>query len=389
MTSRRDILQWGVRAGALLALFGGQGGASLAQRRSSSPRLAGYELLDIVPFVGEGRKFVGIAEGEGASRRLALDTSTLTTQKLITPNEEFFVRTGYPKQLEERKDWHVAVQGLVHETRAFPLSELASMTEPLGVHLLECAGSTRSSYFGLMSAADWKGVPLARLLDKVASRPEATRVLVSGVDPGVDLGSGPGPEAGWIFTLEELALAGAALAFEMNGVPLAKDHGAPIRLIVPGWYGCVWIKWVDKIVLVDDASEATPQMLEYATRTQQVGVPRLARDFRPAMIEPSAMAVRVEKWSHDGSIFYRVVGILWGGDRLIPVLEIGLDPEPGLEPVEHFRHETNDTWTLWSHTWRPVKAGRYRIRLVIDEPDIRSWRMAVGYYDRSVEIDEV
>lgn len=332
---------------------------------------------------------MGGAVGEGPSRRLAFDTSTLTTRNLITPNEEFFVRTGYPKQLEGRKSWHVAVQGLVHETRTFPLSELVSMSEPLGVHLLECAGSTRSSYFGLMSAADWKGVPISRLLDKVASRPEATRVLVSGVDPVVELNSGPDPEAGWIFTFEELALAGAALAFEMNGAPLAKDHGAPIRLIVPGWYGCVWIKWVDRIVLVDDACEATAQMMEYATRTQQVGVPRLARDFRAAKIEPSAMAVRVEKWSHDGAIFYRVIGILWGGDRLIPALEIGFGPEPGLEPVEHYSQKTNDTWTLWSHTWRPVETGLHRIRLVIDDPGTRSWRMAVGYYDRSVQIDEV
>ncbi|MCP4202740.1 MAG: molybdopterin-dependent oxidoreductase [bacterium] len=384
-TSRRDILHWGLRASALLALFGGQGGASFAQRRPSSPRLRGYELLDILPFFGDGRNFVGARAGEGADVRLAIDTSTLTTKKLITPNQEFFIRTGYPKQLESRKDWQVTVEGLVAEPRVFPLSELVSMAEPLGVHLAECAGSTRNSHFGLMSAADWKGVPVSRVLDEVASKPEATRVLVSGVDPG----SGPDPEAAWIFTFEDLARAGAAFAFEMNGAPLGKDYGAPMRLIVPGWYACAWIKWVDKIVLLDDSCAATAQMMEYSTRTQQVGVPRLARDFRPAIIEQCAMPVRVEKWSHEGDIFYRVVGILWGGDRLIRSLEIGFDPEPGLHPVEHLKHETNDTWTLWSHTWKPVKPGPYRIRLVIDEPGVSSWRMGVGFYDRSVQIDEV
>ena len=65
----------------------------------------------------------------------------------------------------------------------------------------------------------------------------------------------------------------------MNGKPLTKDHGAPIRLIVPGWYGCACIKWVNEITLVDDGAEATSQMQEFAGSTQEVGVPKLVRDY--------------------------------------------------------------------------------------------------------------
>ena len=61
--------------------------------------------------------------------------------------------------------------------------------------------------------------------------------------------------ASWIFTRDQLD--GALLAIRMNGAPLTRDHGAPVRLIVPGWYGCCCIKWVDRIELVPDAAPAT------------------------------------------------------------------------------------------------------------------------------------
>ena len=397
--SRRDILHWTLRGSALLALapglMGGRGGAAFAQRRPTAPGLRGYELLDIVPFLGDGRNFVGARSGSGPDARRAFDVSTLTTKKLITPIDEFFIRTGYPSRLQGGTDWRVGVEVPGAPVKSFGLSELASRSEPLGVHLIECAGSTRNSSFGLMSAADWRGVRLAKLLEPLGLGANAKTVLISGVDPTAAGGARPAlaaeeaPAAGWIFGLDDLVRAGAALALEMNGVPLPADHGAPVRLIVPGWYGCVWIKWVDRIAFVDDDSGPTLQMMEYASRTGQAGLPEKARDFRPARIEQCAMPVRVEKWRHEGEIFYRVVGILWGGERLIDSLSIGFGADGGLRPVENWRHETNDTWTLWSHTWRPARPGSYQIRLAVEGPGVRPWRMRAGYYDRSVGIDEV
>lgn len=364
--------------------------AAWAQRRPNAPALQGYELLEVIPFLGDGRNFVGVREGEGGAVRRALDLSTLTSKKLITPIEEFFIRTGSPDGLLAPSQWRVEVGGLVAEPKSFTISELSDLGKPLGTHLLECAGSTRNSSFGLMSAAQWHGVPLRELLERVSVRASAKRVLVSGVDPAFPAtGADGGPRTGWIFGVDELIASGASLALGMNGVPLPRDHGAPMRLMVPGWYGCCWVKWVDTITFLDDSCEPTLQMWEYASRTRQEGMPELARDFRPATIEQCAMPIRVEKWSHEGKVFYRVVGILWGGDRPIEALSIGFDPEPGLVPVQNVRHDSNDTWTLWSHRWNPKRPGQYRIRLGIDGPGIRPWRMSAGYYERSVGIEEV
>jgi DMSO/TMAO reductase YedYZ molybdopterin-dependent catalytic subunit len=103
--------------------------------------------------------------------------------------------------------------------------------------------------FQLMSAAGWSGVPLVELLERVRFKPQSTPVLVSGFDtyPTKSMSSQPG--ASWIFSWDDLKRARAFLATEMNGQPLTKDHGAPIRLIVPGWYGCACIKWVNEITL--------------------------------------------------------------------------------------------------------------------------------------------
>src|SRR5207302_3983578 len=107
----------------------------------------------------------------------------------------------------------------------------------------------------------------------------------------------------------------AALA----GLDLVRDRGAQVRLVVPGWYGCTCIKWVNEISFVGENAEATSQMREYAARTEQKGVPELAKDFQPAAIEQAAMPVRIEKWSVAGKIQYRVVGIAWGGTQPVRV----------------------------------------------------------------------
>jgi hypothetical protein len=99
---------------------------------------------------------------------------------------------------------------------------------------------------------------------------------------------------------------------------------------VPGQYGCSCIKWVNEIAFVADEVEATSQIREFAARTQQLGVPKLAREYQPATIDQAAMPVRIEKWLVDGRIRYQVAGILWGGSRPINVLEIRFNPEKRL-----------------------------------------------------------
>jgi DMSO/TMAO reductase YedYZ molybdopterin-dependent catalytic subunit len=192
-----------------------------------------------------------------------------------------------------------------------------------------------------------------------------------------------------VFRFAELAAAGAMLATHMNGEPLPPNHGQPLRLIIPGWYGCCNAKWVDSIRLVDDSEPATAQMQEFATRTHQSATHALAADYSAAIMQQAAMPVRVEQWEVEGELIYKIVGIMWGGTELTQALAIRFDGGPPI-PVERcWAQATNDTWALWSYAWKPGAVGTYEITMAIDDPTIPTVRLDSGYYARRIVIDAV
>jgi DMSO/TMAO reductase YedYZ molybdopterin-dependent catalytic subunit len=369
----------------------------------------GERMLGALPFLDEGSFPLDETVGAGLGQRRALDLSALTPDALVTPPDKFFIRTGRPDGLPPAMAWKVQVHGLVGTPGEIPIDDLRREAAPMGTHLLECAGNSRAAHFGLMSAARWSGVKLERVLERVRPQPRATQVLVSGLDQHSTLDPGSVPGASWIFGLDQVREAGAFLATEMNGAPLGPDHGYPLRLVVPGWYACAAIKWVNEIALLDDEAAATDHMREYAGRTHQAPAgprdrslmeagrrpegPPLARDFQPATIDPAAVPVRVEKWSAaDGKISYRIVGLFWGGLFLAGgpsparALHIRLHPDLSFVPVQGLEPRSAHTWTLWSHTFAPPAAGRYRIELAFKDPGVRTRRLDMGYYAREIEV---
>ena len=387
--SRRELLCGSLVAGGTLLLGFEEVAWPKPLQDGVKNLLAEGKQIGVVEFSKEALVPMESAFGDGLDGRMYTDLSRLSAQTIVTPTESFYIRTRASELLDTRKPWTVRLGGLVTKPLELHLEELTKTAKPMGLHLMECAGNARSVHFGLMSAAEWAGVPLADVLESVKPKSQSTRVLVSGFDtyPTKSVSSQPG--ASWVFTWDELKAARAFLATEMNGSPLTKDHGAPIRLLVPGWYGCACIKWANEITLVDDAAEATSQMQEFAGRTQQQGVPKLVRDYKPATIEQAAMPIRIEKWLVSERIQYRVTGILWSGSRPVKGLEIRFNPEEDYVPVESIQQKVNDPWSFWTHTWSPRQTGTYLIRMRINDPQIAARRLDAGYYVRTVEITEV
>jgi DMSO/TMAO reductase YedYZ molybdopterin-dependent catalytic subunit len=316
-----------------------------------------------------------------------------------TATELFFIRTACPPQLKP-DPWSLQLGGLVRAPLALPMREIEKLAPSSGRYLIECSGNADQSNYGLMSVADWDGVPLAAVLDRIQPSSKTYRVLVSGVDDETTPSRTSVPGASWIFTRDELSRA--LLATRMNGAPLTRDHGFPVRLVVPGWYGCTCVKWVNRIELVDDAAAPTSQMREFAARTHQPFDPReldgslragaatLARDFTPAVVDTAAMPVRVEKWLVNGKIVYRITGILWGGSKPTDRLQIRFRANLPWTPVDDCPLPPSSlSWSTWSHTWRPAEPGRYQIVLRVDDPSIRTRRLDIFFYVREIQIDEV
>lgn len=358
------------------------------QPRQKDP-LAGGKQVGTVDFVNEPSVPFDVPQGSELDGRLYTDLTLLDSKDAVTLAKKFYVRTRASELLPDSASWQVKLGGLVERPASLAIESLRKTAKPMGAHLMECAGNVRQARFGLLSVGDWGGIPVAEILDHVRAKSTAMRVLISGFDNYAQESRTSVPGASWVFTREQLERAEAFLATELNGNPLAPDHGAPVRLVVPGWYGCTCIKWVNEITFVGEDAESTSQMREYAGRTAQKGLPELARDFHPAVIEQAAMPVRIEKWSVAGKIRYRVAGIAWGGKQPVKVLQIRFNPEEGYVPVDNFHQVKNDPWTLWTHDWSPKMPGNYAIRLSVKEPVVQARRLDSGYYVRSVEITEV
>ncbi len=387
--TRRALLRAGlISGGALLTGFEKVAWPSPGSEQHKDS-FAGGKLLGLVAFAGEKLLQMDTAIGAELDGRLYTDLSTLTGSDPVTPTAKFYVRTRASEILPDPKSWQLRVNGLAGQPSRLTIASLKRAAKPMGLHLMECAGNIRMTDFGLISVGDWAGVLLSEILDNAKVKPEATRVLISGFDRYVAASVTSVPGASWVFTLEELKDAGAFLATEMNGQPLTRDHGAPVRLVVPGWYGCTCIKWVDSITLLDDKAEATSQMQEYAGRTLQKGMPRLSKEFLPAVIDQAAIPIRIEKWLVEEKIRYRIIGIAWGGTRPVKQLEIRFNPDEDYVPVQNFSQTKNDPWTLWSHDWSPKAPGTYAIRLAVKDPPVQARKLDSGYYVRSVEITEV
>ena len=332
--------------------------------------------------------------GTGLDARQFTDISTLDPEHLVTPTEHFYVRTAHPPDLPAADSWTIACGGLAGADQTLRVRDLERDVKDVGVRLMECAGNADPANFGLLSAAQWSGVPIGAVLDRLRPQASHRRVRITGVDDEKTPSATSNPGASWIFTPDELQKAGAFLALRMNGAALTLDHGAPIRLVAPNYYGCSCIKWVSRIDWVPDDEPATVQMMEFSSRTHQGGVFKLARDYTPPAIDLAATPVRVEQWlvTRSGSerIVYRIVGVRWGGAHARVPLTIRFSSREPFVPVQDVPATDNTaTWSLWSHEWTPSEPGRYQIALGVSDKSIPARRLDLYYYTREVDIDRV
>jgi DMSO/TMAO reductase YedYZ molybdopterin-dependent catalytic subunit len=350
---------------------------------------AGGELLGTLGWPLEDNPPMETKLGTGWDGRLYTDLEKVSADSLVIPVEAFYIRTHAPPTLDQSGNWNIAVDGLV-DADSLTMADLEPFIEPMGHVLMECSGNGDFSHFGLLSSCEWQGAKIQNILNLLNVDPSATRVLVSGFDNQTVQSTHSTPGAAWVFTFEQLISAGAFLATHMNGEPLTPDHGAPVRLMVPNWYGCSCIKWVDEIQFVDEDEPATTQMMEFAGRTHQSAIHGLARDYKPATMDQAAMPIRIEKWRVDGKITYKVVGIMWGGYETTEALEIQFGIGMPFVAVDVCPTQiVNTTWTVWSHQWTPNDIGQTAIRCRIADNSIPTIRLNSGFYQRVTMVDEV
>jgi DMSO/TMAO reductase YedYZ molybdopterin-dependent catalytic subunit len=394
--SRREILGTLAAAGAATLV---EPGEVLARLAADVPCVAGApagELIGLLPLFRDrsqpqafGVKYGGV----GLDARLVTDLSKLEPNTLITSNELAYIRTEMPAAAVEaaaKGPWVLEGSGLVAQPAMLKLDDLTKQSKKMGPHLFECSGNANPANFGLMSVAEWEGIPLTDVVARLKPSKEATAVLVSGFDHIGQNSQRSIVGASWVYPLASLDKLGAFLAVQMNGEPVPADHGKPVRLVVPGWYGCTWIKWVNEIRLVGPDEPATTQMVEFANRTHQSEPHKFARDYTPADIQTAATPVRVEKRKGPNGLEYRIVGIVWGGNKAVDRLQIRFKKDEAFTPFAICpTPKTHTMWSLWEYRWKPAAPGTYDIALEVADPSVPQRRLKTGYYVRQVKIEEV
>ncbi len=178
--------------------------------------------------------------------------------RLLTPADRFFVRSHFgPPSL--RVDRALEVSGLVERPLSWTPAELKKLPQTTVTAVLQCAGNGRAFFappipglqwqHGAMGQAEWTGVRLATLLDRAKVQAGAAHVHLLGADrpPKPQL-----PPFARSIPLARAVAPDTLVAWKMNGAPLALEHGAPLRLVVPGWAGDHWLKWLTGIVVAQE-----------------------------------------------------------------------------------------------------------------------------------------
>jgi DMSO/TMAO reductase YedYZ molybdopterin-dependent catalytic subunit len=392
--SRREILGAFAAAGTAMLV---EPGDVLAGLVADVPCVSGGpagELLGTLPLFRNrvvpgqfGVKYDGV----GLDARLDTDLALLEPNNLITPNDLAYIRTEIPSAaINHQGPWTLDTSGLLATPAVLKLDDFTSLSKRMGPHLFECSGNGSNRSFGLMSVAEWEGIPLAEVVARLKPSKEASAVLVSGYDHVGQNSPRSIVGASWVFPLADLDKLGAFLAIRMNGTPVPADHGKPVRLAVPGWYGCSWIKWVNEIRLVGPDEPATSQMVEFAARTHQSEPHKYARDYAPADIQTAATPVRVEKRKGPNGLEYRIVGIVWGGTKPVDRLQIRFGNDQPFTPFSVCpAPKTHAMWSLWEYRWKPVKPGVYDIALEVADQSVPQRRLKSLYYMRQVKIEEI
>jgi DMSO/TMAO reductase YedYZ molybdopterin-dependent catalytic subunit len=285
----------------------------------------------------------------------------------VTPTGLHYLLAHFDIPLAEERGWRLRVSGLVEHEFEIALDELKALPARTERVTLECAGNGRGQlsprYPSVpwleegVSTAQWTGVPLAALLERARLRAEAKDIVFRGVDRGFDLGV----EHDFARSLSpaEAMRDGVLIAYAMNGEPLPPQHGAPLRLVVPRWYGMASVKWLHAIEVIDRPFDGVQQASGYHFRTAsgEKGKPCTLMRVNSLMAPPGIPDFYSRKRTVDAGPV-EITGRAWSGGVPIVRVEFGEDGVWRDAVVEqlHSRH----AWQRWSFVWE-ARPGEHEL----------------------------
>jgi DMSO/TMAO reductase YedYZ molybdopterin-dependent catalytic subunit len=284
------------------------------------------------------------------------------TTDAVTATEDLFVlaHLGIPRI--DPAQWSLTVDGLVDRARILGLEELKARPKRIVEAVHQCCGSPLEPSLPTRRVANvrWGGADLAALLDEVGIDPRAQLLWSYGLDGGDFAGT----SCDWFvkdLPLARLATGDVLLAYELNGAPLPAEHGFPVRLVVPGYYGTNSVKWLWRLYLAERRAEGPFTTAFYNDIANATDVAAGLAPRRPVWaVAPESIIVAP---APDTTVAMGEPTEIWGwawSFRGIAAVEISVDDGASFARAE-LETRRGWTWQRFSLPWRPASRGEVRL----------------------------
>lgn len=261
--------------------------------------------------------------------------------------------------VETANDWTLSIGGLVDNPTTYSFKDLQQLPQRSLKVTMECAGNGRAGimprtqsqpwHHEAVGTSEWTGTPLWPLLERAGLSDKAVDIVFYGQDRG--FGGGIEHDYGRSLTPEQARSDDVLLVWSMNGAPLLPQHGFPLRLIVPGWYGMASVKWLDRIDVIDRPFDGYQQKGTYVYKTsaEDPGTPVTTMLVRSLLVPPGLPDVYTRSRLVDSGAV-PLFGRAWSGAGVsITRVEVAVDGvwhDAELDPeIDTY------AWRGWRFTW--------------------------------------
>lgn len=288
----------------------------------------------------------------------------------VTPTGMHYLLVHFDVPAVDPATWQLAIGGHVERPYSLTLEGLQRRPSTTLRVTLECAGNGRALLqprpisqpwlTGGVGTAEWTGTTLAPILREAGLREGAKDVVFAGLDHGIE----GGVELDYRRSLSvgEALHEDVLLAWAMNGRPLEPQHGYPLRLVVPGWYGMASVKWLRSIEVLDSPSDVYHNVSAYRYRQSrdEAGEPVTLIQVRSLMVPPGFPDFLTRtRIVHEGPI--ELQGRAWSGRARITRVEVSVDGGATWADAEVGGPVGPYAWQGWRYVWEAAPPGEYEL----------------------------
>ncbi|MFD5519555.1 sulfite oxidase [Streptomyces sp. NPDC127066] len=281
----------------------------------------------------------------------------------VTPPGLHYVLTHYDIPYAEEASWQLVLGGRVQRPLLLGVDELKAYPAVRQRVTMECAGNGRAlltprpvSQPWLVEAvgtAEWTGVPLRLLLSEAGVEPDAVDVVFTGADHGVERGVEQDYQRALPLDVARGDEPEVLVVYAMNGAPLPPQHGHPLRLVVPGWYGMAHVKWLRDITVTSAPFRGFQQTVAYRLRQEasDEGEP-VTRIAPRALLVPPGFPDFMSRVRAVPPGVVTLTGRAWSGRAPVTGVEVSTDEGRSWRPARLDPPNADRwAWRAWSFTW--------------------------------------